>query len=257
MRSTSRGETERSFADSQAYFTELVERLLRVAGGDLVGVYAGGSYALGAYEQGRSDLDVAVVLAGRPSHRLKERFVAELRHDSLPCPARGLELVLYTADAVGRSSTDAAFELNLNTGAQMTLRVDFEPDPNETHWFPIDRSILAQHGIALFGPPAAEVFARLPKREVLSLLLESLRRQAAGADRRDDVVLNACRSWRYAEEGTWSSKPAAGEWALAMHSDLKVVRSALEARVTEAELEAQDVEGFVASVIETVESLSR
>jgi hypothetical protein len=238
------------------YLPRLVARTCALAGDALVGIYAGGSYALGAYEQGRSDLDVAVVLATPPERRLKEQFVAELRHETFPCPARGLELVVYTAEAVGSPSTEAAFELNLNTGAQMPLRVDFEPDPTETHWFPIDRSILAQHGVALFGPPAADIFAPLPKGDVIPLLLESLRRRETAGARGDDVVLNACRSWRYAVEETWSSKPAAGEWALSMHSDLSAVRAALQARTTGAALEPQDVERFVASVTENMESLS-
>lgn len=161
----------------------------------------GGSYALGAYREGRSDLDVAAVVAKTPPHQLKRALVAELRHESLPCPARGLELVLYTAAAVCRPSTEAAFELNLNTGREMPFRVDFEADPREAHWFPIDRSILAQRGIALFGPPAADVFAPIPRRLLVPLLAESLRRQAASDGRPDDVVLNACRTWMYIEEG--------------------------------------------------------
>ena len=109
-----------------------------------------------------------------PSRPQKEDIVAALRHESLPCPARGLEFVLYTADAVRVPSADAAFALNLNTGARMPLRVDFEPDPAEGHWFPIDRSILAARGVALHGPPAAELFAPIPHRLLLPLLGRSV-----------------------------------------------------------------------------------
>src|SRR3954454_8894976 len=45
-----------------AYLFELVERAQATLADDLVGVYAGGSWALGGYEPGRSDLDVAVVV---------------------------------------------------------------------------------------------------------------------------------------------------------------------------------------------------
>jgi hypothetical protein len=211
-------------------------------------VYAGGSYALGAYEEGRSDLDVAAVLRAPPSVRLKQDIVGALRHESLPCPARGLEFVLYTASAVRRPSADAAFELNLNTGAGMPFLADFEPDPAEAHWFPIDRSILAQHGVALLGPPASEVFAPTPRASLLPLLAESLRRQADAAERGDDVVLNACRTWMYTEEGVWSSKPAAGAWAAAR---APLAAEALHVRHG-GNLEPSDVKRFVAQVIQLV-----
>jgi len=45
------------------YLDELAARTQRVLGERLVGVYAGGSLALGGYEPGRSDIDVAVVVA--------------------------------------------------------------------------------------------------------------------------------------------------------------------------------------------------
>jgi hypothetical protein len=51
------------------------------------------------------------------------------RHESLPCPARGLELVVYRREAVQSTSAEPNFELNLNTGRSMTFRLDLEPDP--------------------------------------------------------------------------------------------------------------------------------
>jgi hypothetical protein len=40
----------------RAYLAELTRRMREILADDLVAVYAGGSYALGAYEPGRSDL---------------------------------------------------------------------------------------------------------------------------------------------------------------------------------------------------------
>src|SRR3954471_3037649 len=45
--------------DLDAYLAELARRLNDVLRDALAGVYAGGSYALGAYEAGRSDVDVS------------------------------------------------------------------------------------------------------------------------------------------------------------------------------------------------------
>src|SRR5262245_66685819 len=90
--------------DVAAYLAELVDRVRRAAGAGLVGVYAGGSYALGAYAPGRSDLDVAVVVRDAASRALQDELVDTLRHEALPCPARRLQLVVYR-EAVGPQQT--------------------------------------------------------------------------------------------------------------------------------------------------------
>ena len=86
--------------ETRAYLDELVGRLRTVLGADLVGVYLGGSLALGGYDERRSDVDVAAVGHGALSDATKYAIVASLRHESLACPARGLELVAYSAAAV-------------------------------------------------------------------------------------------------------------------------------------------------------------
>ena len=64
----------------------------------LVGAYAAGSVGLDAYEPGRSDVDVALVCEDALAPVRKQRLVSSLRHEALPCPARGLELVVYRRD---------------------------------------------------------------------------------------------------------------------------------------------------------------
>ena len=236
-----------------AYFRELAARLAAVADGDLVGIYAGGSYALGAYDAGRSDLDVAAVLASPAPQTLKESIVAAVRHEAFPCPARGLELVVYRRDAVRVATSEAGFELNLNTGARMPFRTDFEPTATEAHWFPIDRSILRERGVTLCGPPPKEVFGALPCRRLAKVLVDSLRWHATAPARADDAVLNACRAWRWAVDGVWSSKPEAGAWARAQHDAPPVVADALLARQANAQLDPAAVRAFLQRVAAIVE----
>lgn len=219
-----------------------------------MGVYVGGSYALGDYRQGRSDLDVAAVTRETVPVATREAVVAALRHESLPCPARGLEFVLYPLAAARKASADPGFDLNLNTGERMRFRVDYEVDPTETHWFAIDRSILAEHGIALFGPPASEVFAPIPRDVMLPLLVVALHWHAHGDPPGDDAVLNACRTLRYAVERTMSSKPVAGKWAAGRVEDSDLVKQALAAREEGRQLEPSRVAAFIASVIADVEA---
>jgi hypothetical protein len=197
----------------RAYLDEVVRRLQELLGPELVGVYAGGSWALGGYEPERSDLDVAIVVREPLTDEVADRIVAELRHEAFPCPARGLELVVYTKRAAGRATVVPGFELNLNTGSGLVFRADREPQPGERHWFAIDRSVLSEHGIALFGPAAADVFAPIAPDELRPVLADVLRWYEPEAPASDDAVLNAGRSLRFARDGIWLPKPALRAWA--------------------------------------------
>ncbi len=65
-------------------------------------MYAAGSLALDAYQHGRSDIDIAIVCADALALPVKQTIVGALRHEALPCPARGLELVVYRQRSPGR-----------------------------------------------------------------------------------------------------------------------------------------------------------
>jgi len=88
----------------RAYLAELAEKLQGILGESLVGVYAGGSWALGGYEPPDSDLDVAVVIPEPLSDEAADGLVAALRHEAFPCPARGLELVVYTWESAASAT---------------------------------------------------------------------------------------------------------------------------------------------------------
>jgi hypothetical protein len=230
------------------YLDELARRTKGVLGGRLVGVYAGGSLALGDYQPDRSDVDVAVVVEGKIRRDTKDALVAELRHESLPCPARGLELVVYSSEAAKANTADADFELNLNTGAGMPFREDLEPDPVEAHWFALDRAILRAHGLTLLGPPAKDVFGAIPRPQLLAVAAQAMRWHELGDARTDDAVLNACRALRFAREDEWSSKRAAGRWALGRVSDSDLVSQALAARSGGEPPDSHRTAAFVALV---------
>jgi hypothetical protein len=189
-------------------------------GDNLLGVYAGGSYALGAYEPGRSDLDVTAVVASTLDPVTKRELAERLSHQAFPCPARGLELVIYPRATASGGTGEPGFDLNLNTGAGMAFRVDETPGTIEGFWFAIDRSILREHGLPLHGPPAEELFAPIPRATLLALLAESVRwHHDSDVPLRSDVVLNTARSLHFLEHGRWLSKPHAATWFLETVAD--------------------------------------
>jgi hypothetical protein len=192
---------------------------------------------------------VAVVCRRSVTPEQKAEVAAALRHEALPCPARGLELVVYTERVTREGTPDAGYELNLNTGRDMPFHSSFSPGAGDGHWYAIDRAIIREHGVELFGPPPRELFAPLPRHSLLRLLSDSVRwHEEHDWARADDAILNACRAWRFAAEGVWSSKPAAGEWARTRLHEPDVVSEALAARSGEGWLDRARVEEFLAAV---------
>jgi hypothetical protein len=115
-----------------------------------------------------------------------------------------------------------------------------------SHWFAIDRSVLAEAGATLLGPPAGEVFAAIAPNELRPVLAESLRWHRAHAAEPSDTVLDACRALRYSEVGIWSSKSAAGVWAAGRGvAPEDLVSRAIAARARPAELDPAEVADFL------------
>jgi hypothetical protein len=230
------------------YLNAVVERLGEPLGSELHAVVLGGSAAFGAYEPGRSDLDVIAVCA-RPLAQARALDLARsLSHRALPCPARRLELVVMTRAAAAGDPEGRAFELDLNTGADESDHVGLEPATEPAHWFVIDRSIARARGRALFGPAPREVLAPVPRSEVLAALGDSLDWHAAHEPASPNSVLNACRAWRWMRTGRWTSKPAAAEWARGRMSDPAAIDAALAARAAGEPVDPGTVAGFVDAV---------
>ena len=190
------------------YLEELVARARRSLGDDLVGAYLAGSGALGGYIDGRSDVDVALVVRKPLDRAMKDELVASLRHEAFPCPARGLELVVYAHGS-------GVPELNLNTGERMEFLATFAPGTDSPHWFVLDRAIIGQRGLVLAGPPAADSLAQPSEDEILEALAIGLRwYRDRPNEPRDDAALNAVRSRAYLETGRWASRAEAVEQLL-------------------------------------------
>jgi hypothetical protein len=230
------------------YLSRVVERLREPLGSELHAVVLGGSAALGAYEPGRSDLDVIAVCASPLPETLARDLARALSHRALPCPARRLELVVMTRAAAAGDPRASAFELDLNTGADEADHVGLDPAAEAAHWFVVDRSIARARGRALFGPAPRDVLAPVPRGEVLVALGDSLDWHAIHESTSPNSVLNACRAWRWTRTGRWTSKRAAAEWARERMSDPAAIEAALAARATGEALDPGTVAGFVDAV---------
>jgi hypothetical protein len=207
-----------------------VGRLRRLLGEELLGAWLIGSGALGGAAANQSDVDLVAVCVHAPSAERIQQLVAALAEEAMAWPLRGLEFVLYSRAAVATPLPMPQFALNLNVGSRMPLHLSTDPAAEPAHWFVIDLAILREHGVALFGPPAGELVAPIPRAWLLDALGDGLAWHAANEPVLHQTVLNAVRAWRYAVEGVWSSKDAAGGWALAQTEDPALVQTALAIR---------------------------
>lgn len=219
-----------------AYLAALIERSRGILGGNLVGAYAAGSVALDAYQPGRSDIDVALVTAEPLDDTEKHALVAALRHEALPVPARGLELVVYTRASAGSGTTDPGFEVELNTGPAMAFRATYDPADRPAadgrFWYALDRSILSGLDGALLGPPAREVFADVAPDDLRALLVEALTWWLRQPGDPGDGVLGACRSLVRVRDGEWLPKIAAAQRLVAYgYQPAAVVEAAVAERL--------------------------
>jgi hypothetical protein len=227
------------------YLAELVARLRAGLGEDLVAAILGGSAGLGAYEPGRSDLDVLAVVDRPPGGARLRALAPDLLHASLPCPARKLELVVMTRATVAGKPGAPAYELNLGTGAGQPDVVELDPAAEAAHWFVIDRAIARSRGRSLLGPPAREVLAPVPRHELVAAVHGSLDWHQAHETASPDTVLNASRAWHWACTGRWASKARAAEWARDRLADPGLVDAAVAARRAGGELDPAAVAAFL------------
>jgi hypothetical protein len=237
-------------ADVATFAEAVTKRLQKVMGENLHGAYLSGSVALGGYVPGQSDIDLFAVCQSSLEVEKKQTVAEIISHEAASCPTRGMEFVLYSRGAVAEPSPMPRFEINLNAGPEISHHVSFDPASEPSHWFVLDISIVREYGLQLIGPPAREVFAPIPRPWLLDALEDSLGWHADHETLLHHSVLNACRSWRCAEEGVMSSKDAAAVWALSRAEDASIIDSALAIRRGDRtlSLEPDEVRAFVLSV---------
>ena len=203
----------------------MARRLSDAVGDRLRGAWLVGSAGLGDFVPERSDLDIQAVTTGVVPERERRELAVTLSHEALPCPARGLEFVLY-AEPDLHGADGPAFQLNLNTGARMARHVALDPAADPRFWFVIDVAIGRRHNRCLAGAPAEWVLPELPRALVLRALLDSIAWHRQSDDPNADAVASAARAWAWATDGRWRSKREAAEWARARAPEEDLVAAA-------------------------------
>jgi Domain of unknown function (DUF4111) len=198
-----------------AYVEQAATRLAGILGEQFIGTYLHGSAVLGGFTRARRDLDLLAVTTSALTDHLKRQLATALSHTALPCPAVGLELSVVTHATTLAPVPMPPFELHLATatGPHGTAKVvDGRGHPGDRDLL-LHFAVCRDHGHQLgHSPPPSAVFAPIPR----AWLLAGLARELEWAERHATVeyrVLNACRAWRFAEEGVLCSKLDGGRWA--------------------------------------------
>jgi hypothetical protein len=199
-----------------------VERLrvgvVEAVGGDLVGVYVGGSLGLGGFDPASSDVDVLVATA----RALPAAAVEGLRrlHGALRDEggwAARLEVVYLPLAALRRF--DPRDSTRYPIGASDRAFTLGRQGPT---WV-LDRWVTREHGLVVAGPDPRELIDPIGPDELRAAVRASLAgvwdlegRDVAWLRPRNYqafAVLSMCRDLYVLEHGTPVSKPAAAAWA--------------------------------------------
>ena len=189
-----------------------------ILGENLVGFYVHGSIAFGCFTWATGDADFLAVAARQPSHDEKVALIRALLRRTPDAPPKGIEMSVVTEDACRRFIHPAPYELHFSNAHLDRCRSDpglycremHGVDPDLAAHFAVTRAV----GLNLYGPPAKELFAPVPREA----MLDSLRRDIEDTDIFADPVyaaLNLCRAAAFREDNLILSKEDGGRWALA------------------------------------------
>jgi len=197
-----------------------------VIGPELVGAYLHGSAVLGGFDPRRSDLDIVAASRRALSDEDLRNLADRLGAGSYP--ANGLEFTLLTADEASQPQMPAPrFQLHRTTAgwdrhAKVVDGRTREGDPDLVlHLF-----VARDHGRALVGPPARDVFGEVPRSAVIAAMKNELAWASAHAPR-EYLVLTACRAWFFHALDRVASKVEAGRWAAGRYERPDVIEAAL------------------------------
>jgi hypothetical protein len=213
---------------SADYVRAVAERTAGILPGALVGTYLHGSAVLGGFDLARSDLDLLVVTTRTLHAPAKRQLAAALSPAALPCPAAGgLELSVVTRTTTLAPVPAPRFELHLATGGGVGV-VDGRDHPGDPDLL-LHFAVCRDHGHPLAGPRPRRVYAAIPRLWLLAGLAGELAwaRHHAGFEYQ---VLNACRAWRFVDEGLLCSKLEGARWARTRLTDSAVVDLAIARR---------------------------
>ena len=205
--------------DVRAQLDGLVTGLVDALGENLVGVYLHGSLVLGCFNPQRSDVDV-VVLIRRPTSGAERRALVPvlLRSSGSKAwprtPPYPLEIDVVAEPDVNPWRYPTRFDVHWSESHRRAeLEAGRLMPPGDSVDLAAHVTIVRQAGLALYGPPPADVFPEVPFEDYRDSLLRDLE-WCREQDRKFYSVQSASRIWATLTEGGLQSKATGAAWAL-------------------------------------------
>jgi predicted nucleotidyltransferase len=192
----------------------LLAAVREVLGDDVVGCYLHGSAVLGGLRP-HSDLDVMVVSRRRTTRHEKQQLVAHLL--AVSHRPRPVELTIVVHDEIHPWRYPPRMDFQYGDWWRSQFESgELEPWPSATNpdLASLIRMVLLGDA-PLLGPPAAEIFDPVPRRDYVHSLVHGIDglMRTIDSDTRN-VVLTLARIWSGIETDEVRSKDAAADWAL-------------------------------------------
>ena len=210
-------------------------------GDTLAGVYVHGSIAFGCFTWEKSDVDFLVVVHRPLTIDEKLKLMQPLFALNESAPPKGMEMSVVLLSDCREFSYPTPYELHYSNAYRDRCAENLRSHCERVHGtdkdlaahFTVTRAI----GMALYGPPAAEVFAPVPREAYVdSLLYDAAEARADITENPIYVILNLCRVLAYLREGCVLSKQQGGDWGLAHLPDdyHPLLQAALDAYAAKA-----------------------
>jgi hypothetical protein len=174
------------------------------------GVWLLGSLAYGGFGPS-SDVDIQAAVC-HPTAGDIETLAERINHRVLPCPAQGLEFVLYDIEALATPKPPLQWSLNLNGGPGRQEKVSTDPTSEPWHWFLLDLAIGRQTAKTLSGRDLSDIVGPISRDDQRAAIAESVRWHDRYDHGSPNQTANAARGLRFLRTGQWGSKPEALQW---------------------------------------------
>jgi predicted nucleotidyltransferase len=246
-------------ADIRSWVERVVSAVRYELRGDLVGVYLHGSLATGSFRRAKSDVDLLIVTRAPLDEITRRRLASAFLGIWRLRPITGtLELHVVLADAARHHVHPMPYELSWDDKRADDSAPLGGRDPDLAAHCAMTRA----RGVALIGPPPAEVFGEVQWSDYLDAVLADL----AWILNDDHIVespfygvLNACRVLEMLDRGPGitSNKEESGRWAQGVVpvEHLALVARALEVYCSDDPVSLADRQ--VAGIAWDVEALRR
>jgi hypothetical protein len=223
--------TERDAVDW--YLERVVAEIGAVFADRVVGVWVLGPLAYGGFGP-TSDIDVQAAVRD-PTVREIAALVERISHPRLPCPAEGLEFVLYDVEVLESPTPPLRWALNLNGGPVREHKVSTDPTEESWHWFVLDLAIGRETARTMYGQDLRDIVGPIGREHQLAAIAESLRWHDRSDEGDPNRIANAARGLRFLRTGQWVSKPEGLQWAESVGYSTQDVVAELAAAVGDAE----------------------